>query len=236
MALQETFLLPFARSSAAAQQRLIESLPEGEDRAAAEAIQRQQADAFAKDAFAAGTALYPDVGPPKPIDDIAGRIAQARTIAAYRGIPVVPFTADEIAALRGQLIDGTPQQRDAVFARVDALTGDMQAAIGPALNPSHDQPQGEAIADPNIVLAADKGKPEKMPPLPGGASRPRNGWQDDEMPPPKQIDLLSGGRAAGGGFRAPGGTPRVVPKVPTSGSSAIRPGGGQFAGAPGSSE
>jgi len=126
-ALQETFLLPFAQSSAAAQQRLIDNLPEGEDRAAAEAIQRHQAEAFARDPFAAGTALYPDVGPPVPIEDVAGRIRQARTIAAYRGIPVMPFAADEIATMRRQLADGTPQERDAVLAQVNALPEDMKA-------------------------------------------------------------------------------------------------------------
>ena len=132
MALQESFLLPFARSSVAAQQGLIESLPEGEDRVAAETIQRRQAEAFAQDAFAAGTALYPDVGPPVPIDDIAGRITQARTIAAYRGIPVAPFTADEMATLRRQLMEGSPQERDAVLARVDALPGDLKMLAIPS--------------------------------------------------------------------------------------------------------
>src|SRR5262249_51389712 len=100
LAQRESFLRSFAQSGTAAQQRLMESLPESEDRAAAEAIRQRQAEAFATDAFAAGTALYPDVGPPRPINDIAGRIVQARTIAAYRGIPVGPFTAAEIAMMR----------------------------------------------------------------------------------------------------------------------------------------
>jgi len=129
MALQESFLLPFARSGAAPQRRLIDSLPEGEDRGAAETIQVRQNEAFAKDAFSAGTALYPDVGPPASINDLRDRIAQARTIAAYRGVPVAPFTADEIATMRRQLFDGTPQQRDTLLAQLGALPEDMKAAI-----------------------------------------------------------------------------------------------------------
>jgi hypothetical protein len=129
LALLEGFLLPFAKSSAAAQQRLVESLPEGEDRAAAKAIQHQQVEAFAKDAFVAGTALYPDVGPPAPINDLTDRIAQARTIAAYRGIPVAPFTANELATLRQRLIDGTPQERDALLAQLSALPVDIKQTV-----------------------------------------------------------------------------------------------------------
>ena len=129
LAQQESFLLSFARSGAAAQQRLIESLPEGEDRAAALAIQDRQAEAFAKDPFAAGTALYPDVGPPKPIDDMAGRIAQARAIAAYRGVPVVPFTA---------YASGMPQEQQAVQALVDSLPDDMKPVLeGPSSGGLH---------------------------------------------------------------------------------------------------
>ena len=132
MALQESFLRSFATSNVSAQQRLTESLPEGEDRTSAEAIQRRQTEAFAQDPFTAGTALYPDVGPPKPINELAGRIAQARTIAAYRSIPVAPFTANELATLRQKLVDGTPQERAALLAQLDALPEDMNAAIIPA--------------------------------------------------------------------------------------------------------
>ncbi len=102
LAEKESFLRSFAGSGVEAQGRLIESLTNDEDRAAAEAIRERQAEAFTKDAFGVGTALYPDVGPPKPIDDIEGRIAQARAIAAYRGIPVVPFTGDELTQMRRQ--------------------------------------------------------------------------------------------------------------------------------------
>jgi hypothetical protein len=130
LALLEPVLLPFARSSAAAQQRQIDALPE-EARPAAQAIQRHQEEAFAKDPFAAGTALYPEVGAPVAVDDIVGRITQARTIAAYRGIPVAPFTADEIANMHRTLADGTAQQREALLTMVNALPGDMKAAVVP---------------------------------------------------------------------------------------------------------
>jgi len=137
LAEREGFLRSFAQSSAAAQQRLINSLPEGDERAAAEAIRERQAEAFATDAFSAGTALYPDVGPPKPVDDLPGRIAQARAIAAYRGIPVVPFTADQIATLRRRLAEGTPQEQAAVRTLVDVLPGDVRPALdGPSPNQS----------------------------------------------------------------------------------------------------
>lgn len=129
LALQEGFLRSFATSSAAAQQRLVERLPEGEDRAAGEAIQRRQAEAFAKDPFAAGIALYPDVGAPAPIRDLTDRIAQARTIAAHRGVPVAPFTAEESAILRRKLDEGTPQEREALLAQLNALPDDMKATL-----------------------------------------------------------------------------------------------------------
>jgi hypothetical protein len=142
LAQQETFLLSFAKSSVATQQRLIENLTEGDDRAAAEAIQDRQNEAFTKDAFSAGTALYPDVGPARPLDDMAGRIAQARTIAAYRDISVVPFTADETAQMRRQYSTGTPQQRDAVQTLVNSLPDDMKPDLG---GPSSGEPHSYAI-------------------------------------------------------------------------------------------
>jgi hypothetical protein len=51
----------------------------------AEAIMTQQAAAFAKDPYAAGTALYPSVGPQLPEDDVQGRLRQARMIEVMRG-------------------------------------------------------------------------------------------------------------------------------------------------------
>jgi hypothetical protein len=57
----------------------------GPERAMAESIMRQQVDAFAKDPYAAGTALYPSVGPALPEDNVQGRLQQARMIEAMRG-------------------------------------------------------------------------------------------------------------------------------------------------------
>jgi hypothetical protein len=51
----------------------------------AEAIMDHQADAFAQDSYAAGTALYPDVGLALPEDNAEGRLRQARMIEARRG-------------------------------------------------------------------------------------------------------------------------------------------------------
>ncbi len=156
LAQRESFLRAFAQSSVDAQQRQIDGLPDGEDRAAAEAIRDRQAEAFAKDPFATGTALYPDVGPPRPIDDLEGRVAQARTIAAYRGIPVVPFTAGELATMRRQLA-GTPEERAAVLTRINGLPDDMKPALD---DPSSSSPHAygiDAAASMN-ALAAMRGE------------------------------------------------------------------------------
>lgn len=132
-----------------------------------------QTDAFASDPYAAGTALYPDVGPPKPIDDLAGRIAQARTIAAYRGIPVAPFTVDEMAVLRRKLADGTPQERDALLAQLNALPDDMRAAIA-----AGGQTRGASLTQkPNAPVNVLPGMPRPTVPEPPKPEPPK---------PPKQ--------------------------------------------------
>ncbi len=64
---------------------MLDGLPEGELRERAIVIQYHQAQAFVEDAFAAGTTLYKDVGAPAPIDDVEGRIRQARQISKLRG-------------------------------------------------------------------------------------------------------------------------------------------------------
>ena len=51
----------------------------------AETIMNHQADAFAKDPYATGTALYPDVGPALAEEDSEGRLRQARMIETMRG-------------------------------------------------------------------------------------------------------------------------------------------------------
>lgn len=59
LATQEAILVPFAETSVNRQQRQIDVFPEGELRDTALAIQRQQANTFARGAFATTTALYP---------------------------------------------------------------------------------------------------------------------------------------------------------------------------------
>jgi hypothetical protein len=213
LALREGFLLPFAKSSAAAQQRLIESLPDGEDRATAEAIQDRQGEAFAQDPFTADTTLYPDVGPPAPINDLTERIAQARTIAAYRGIPVAPFTANELATLRQKLVDGTPQEREALLAQVNSLPEDMKAALAPvsAMSAATDrQPHdGDQIAQlPPVTIF---GRP---PPI----VTPRPSLTPLEELPEGSTGGPNAGKAFPRGARDeyPEGTPCIYCKKPTT--------------------
>ena len=116
LAKQEAVLVPFARMSVDKQQRLIDSLPDGELRDTAVAIQHQQADAFAHDPFAAGTMLYDEVGPPVPIDDIHGRLRQARQIAQIRGTLVGTFTAEERADIDRQRTRPSSQEEPEVIS------------------------------------------------------------------------------------------------------------------------
>src|SRR5439155_5950152 len=90
----------------------------------------------------------------RQVDDVAGRIAQARTIAAYRGLPVAPFSADEVATMGRRLTDGTPQQREAVLTVISSLPADMKAAIILARTTSDavDEPRrdGEQLAQAGV--------------------------------------------------------------------------------------
>ncbi|MGC4064112.1 MAG: hypothetical protein QM784_05615 [Polyangiaceae bacterium] len=88
IAASELALKSFARSSPAQQRATLATLPAGELRDNAEAIVARQADAFARDPFAAGAALYTDEGRPVSIDDTAARVRQARVIAHRLGVPV----------------------------------------------------------------------------------------------------------------------------------------------------
>ena len=120
MAAQDAFIAPFTQASAEKQQRMIGELPPGELRNSAIAIRDGQVQSFAGDAFAAGTTIYKEVGSPLPIDDIEGRVRQARQISQLRGgIAVVPFSRDEIAAMRREPSEdlGTEkQERQLPFA------------------------------------------------------------------------------------------------------------------------
>ena len=193
VALQETFLLPFTRSSVAAQQRLIETLPEADERAAAEAIQDRQREAFAKDAFTAGTALYPEVGPPMPIDNLAGRIAQARTIAAYRGSPVAPYTAGEIAAMRYQLAKGAPQEREAVRRQLNALPDDMKVAALTLPKPEP-PPPWEMFPDFRPPAPPEPPKPPRPTIFPPDFTEPPP--PPPPPPPPREVPAPEWGNEA----------------------------------------
>jgi hypothetical protein len=132
LAAQDAFIVPFAQAGAERQQRMIDELPAGELRDTAIVIKDGQAQSFAHDAFAAGTTIYTEVGRPVPIDDIQGRIHQARQIAQLRGgAPVVPFTLREIDDMRRTLAAGPEQAKQAVRARLAAVPVEMQPAIEP---------------------------------------------------------------------------------------------------------
>jgi hypothetical protein len=102
LALWEPFLLPFAQGSIAGQQRNLEELT-GPERAMAEAIVRHQEAAFARDPYAAGTALYPEVGPPLPDEDAQGRLKQMRIIEARRETSLA--RNDESSAVASDAVD-----------------------------------------------------------------------------------------------------------------------------------
>lgn len=136
MAAQDAFIVPFAQASAEKQQRMIDELPVGELRDSAVATRDGQAQSFEHDAFAAGTTIYKEVGAPVPIDDIEGRIRQARQISQLRGgITVVPFTLREIDSMQRILATGSEQDKQAVRNRLAAVPADMQLSIAPRDEP-----------------------------------------------------------------------------------------------------
>nr|WP_296379401.1 portal protein [Reyranella sp.] len=132
----ESFMLPFAQASAEKQQRMLDALPPGAMRDHATGLRDLQTHLFSLDAFAAGTAVYKEVGPPVPIDDLEGRVRQARQIAQLRGsIPVAPFTADEIAGMERTFARGSEKEKQAVQARLAGLPDDMRAMVKARLAP-----------------------------------------------------------------------------------------------------
>ena len=135
MAAQDAFVVPFAQASVEKQQRMIDEQPSGELRDSAIATRDGQAQSFEHDAFAAGTTIYKEVGAPVPIDDVGGRIRQARQISQLRGgIAVVPFTVREIDDMRRTLVNGSEQDKQAVRDRLAATPADMRPAIAPMLD------------------------------------------------------------------------------------------------------
>ena len=162
LALLESYLRTFAQAGAAAQQRHLDDLT-GPERAMAETILRHQDDAFAHDAYAAGTALYPDVGP--PLEDLEGRLFQERTIASLRGISMPPHA---------KFSGSSRPDGDPFITRVNGPTA---TAVAPerTLSDSSEEPlrDGDQIAQapepdgtrgrPGLLVPEDEG-PIKLPP------------------------------------------------------------------------
>ena len=131
---QESFLRGYAQSPAQAQQRILDTLPESEDRTLLEQIGKHQADAFDKDPWSAGTSIYPDVGAPKPLSDIGGRLDQARLISRHRGgIEVLPFSGGEISTLRKNIPAAPPQQQTDTLKELASLPPEILSPLASAL-------------------------------------------------------------------------------------------------------
>jgi hypothetical protein len=161
----DPFLRVFAQASPDRQQRLIYALST-RDRPAAEAIQYAQSEAFARDAFDAGTKLYPDVGPAVPVADMEGRIRQARMIAARRqGIPVAPFTAEDIQNLQRGPVDRLSGNGDPALERISALPADMQQATLALLAPSEQLSADSTSSRAATSAAAEPEHDDAHPPL-----------------------------------------------------------------------
>jgi hypothetical protein len=183
MAAQDAFIVPFAQGSAEKQQRIINELQPGELRDSAIAIRDGQAQSFGHDPFAAGTTIYKEVGAPVPIDDIEGRIRQARQISQLRGgIVVTPFTVREIDDMRRILATGSQADKQAIRDRLAALPADMrpsmepQDTVGPAkathwygVIAAPSMPQATESADGSSSVLPGRGQPGSpaIEPAPG---------------------------------------------------------------------
>jgi Transglycosylase SLT domain len=163
LALLEAVFLPFTQASPDRQQRQLDAFA-GPERAMAEAILRHQHDAFARDPYAAGTALYPEVGPPLPEDDAKGRLTQTRMIEARRGGPVRPDTMGEFANKPADTApaDGrNSTERDRVWSDGQSLGADpnlVRVADGPE---SMTSPNGKE--DIELAQAPSKSNPPSGP-------------------------------------------------------------------------
>jgi hypothetical protein len=165
LALLEPFFRSFAQLGGAAQQRHLETLA-GPERAMAETILRHQTDAFARDPYAAGTALYPEVGPPLPEEDAEGRLQQVRMIEARRGMPVSTHTGE--GATMSDAVDETlePGRQYAQASNATAVQGRSgTAAIGEPL-PGRRQLDAYISADREAqrLKAEEKGQEKPEPP------------------------------------------------------------------------
>jgi hypothetical protein len=160
LALLERFFLPFAQLGITAQQRHLETLT-GPERAMAEAIMSHQADAFARDPYAAGTALYPEVGPLLPEEDADGRLAQVRMIELRRGVPVPIRKGDEIAA----------PEHESKLTSVN-------------LSPEEEARAGRALSDPRSDVASGDGQIAQAEPMDPTSTASRRGVAPPIEPPP----------------------------------------------------
>jgi hypothetical protein len=192
----ESFMLAFTQASAERQQRMIEALPPGEKRDHAMGLRDLQAHLFSRDAFAAGTTVYKEVGPAVPIDDVEGRVRQARQIAQLRGgIPVMPFTARELSGMQRTLATGSEGEKEAVHARLARLPDDMAAMIEAKLAP----PSGDTSA-----TGIGAGNTMRIDAAPWMAIDEPSGAGNDD-PPIEKAATTAEGR---GGF---GGAPQPEP-------------------------
>ena len=131
---QESFLRGYAQSPAQAQQRILDTLPASVDRMLLEQIGKHQQEAFDKDPWSAGTSIYPDVGAPKPLSDIGGRLDQARLISRHRdGIEVLPFSGGEISTLRKNIPAAPPQQQTDTLKELATLPPETLPPLASAL-------------------------------------------------------------------------------------------------------
>jgi len=110
---------------------------------AGETLRRQQA-AFDKDAYAAGTDLYPNVGKPIPVNwteppekiaaTLQAKAQQARQIGLLRGgATVLPFSQPELAQLRQTLDTAPPDQQARILSTLASLPPDMVPRVAAAL-------------------------------------------------------------------------------------------------------
>jgi hypothetical protein len=159
LAAAEPLLLPFTQSNVGTQQRRLGDFT-GPERATAEAIMNHQTEAFAKDPYAAGTALYPNVGLALPAEDADGRLRQTRMIEARRGTP----------ALTSQ--DGN-----------DATTSQPEAELIPVNLPSEPQATVPARVEEDLNADSSPSHDAQIAQAAPGDSPPSRGIAPPTEPP-----------------------------------------------------
>ena len=195
----ESFMLVFTQASAERQQRMIDALPPGEKRDHATGLRDLQAEFFSRDAFAAGTTVYKDVGPAVPIDDVEGRVRQARQIAQLRGdAPVMPFSAREVSGMQRTLATGSEEEKQAVNARLARLPDDVRAMVEARLAPP---PSGDTSA-----TGTSAGSTMRIDAAPWTAIDEPSG-ADNDGPPAEKTATTAEGTGGFGGAPQPGPDP-----------------------------